>query len=240
MPGHGSASPQPSRPSSALLVVLRVIFVTLALGSLGFLSWAAMLRLAIVTRTRRDWAAFWGTVVALVVSIVLLAMDPTDDLSTAQGTAGVLGLLLTAVAVTAYYLTMDIRHHQPPRPTHHGYPPPHAAPGPYAHPQPHTATTQLTPGAAGYGYPPRPHAPAQPQPHAPSQPQYGAPVPPRQQDTPAPAPAPAPAQNPTQAPTPAPFQPPRPAPARIDQVRAELDELSDLLRHQDRPEGDGR
>ncbi|MGW2469625.1 hypothetical protein [Streptomyces bauhiniae] len=37
---------------------------------------------------------------------------------------------------------------------------------------------------------------------------------------------------------PQPSTPPRPAPARIDQVRAELDELSDYLRRQDgKPEG---
>ncbi|MGW3112123.1 hypothetical protein [Streptomyces sp. NPDC001091] len=41
-----------------------------------------------------------------------------------------------------------------------------------------------------------------------------------------------------QSPPPRPTSPPRPAPARIDQVRAELDELSDYLRRQDdKPEG---
>ncbi|MEU1045774.1 hypothetical protein ABZ400_11515 [Streptomyces sp. NPDC005897] len=54
------------------------------------------------------------------------------------------------------------------------------------------------------------------------------------------APAPAPAPAPAQAPVP-PYQAPppqhHPAPARIDQVRAELDELSDYLRHHDGRDG---
>jgi hypothetical protein len=36
-----------------------------------------------------------------------------------------------------------------------------------------------------------------------------------------------------------PVDPPRPAPARIDQVRAELDELSDFLRRSDGNGGNG-
>ncbi|MFG3133722.1 hypothetical protein [Streptomyces tendae] len=69
------------------------------------------------------------------------------------------------------------------------------------------------PPAAGYGHP---------------QPSYPY--------TPAPAPAPAPVQAPVP-----PYQAPppqhHPAPARIDQVRAELDELSDYLRNHDGRDG---
>ncbi|WP_221355258.1 hypothetical protein [Streptomyces beigongshangae] len=80
-----------------------------------------------------------------------------------------------------------------------------------AHPQP---------PAQAYGYPQPPYAAAA-GPHTP--------VPPM---TPIPRPQP-PLAGP--APTPTPVPPPqRPAPARIDQVRAELDELSDYLRkHED-------
>ncbi|MGP4052487.1 hypothetical protein [Streptomyces sp. 2A115] len=74
---------------------------------------------------------------------------------------------------------------------------------------------------AGYGYPqppsPYPATPSQ----APQAPMPHTPVP----QTPVP-----------QTPVPPPSQPQRPAPARIDQVRAELDELSDYLRKQE----DGR
>ncbi|MGW7338352.1 hypothetical protein [Streptomyces sp. NPDC054808] len=74
--------------------------------------------------------------------------------------------------------------------------------------------------------PPHPaHLPPMPLPPAPG---YGHPQPPYPY---APAPAPAPVQPPVP-----PYQAPpqhHPAPARIDQVRAELDELSDYLRSHD-------
>ncbi|MEU1853621.1 hypothetical protein ABZ499_31250 [Streptomyces sp. NPDC019990] len=80
------------------------------------------------------------------------------------------------------------------------------------------------------GYAP-PHAPTVPT----AQPRYGYPhaVAPC---TPAPTPTPIPTSTP--APQPPPQSPQRPAPARIDQVRAELDELSAYLRrHESRPDG---
>ncbi|WP_353943029.1 hypothetical protein ABII15_16195 [Streptomyces sp. HUAS MG91] len=82
--------------------------------------------------------------------------------------------------------------------------PPRPPMGPY----PPTAPT------VGYGYPPQ-----QPQPYA----QPTVPLPPHTMptQTPGPAPAPVPPQNQGQ------------PPQRIDQVRAELDELSDYLRKQD-------
>ncbi|BBC33768.1 hypothetical protein SGFS_050620 [Streptomyces graminofaciens] len=81
-------------------------------------------------------------------------------------------------------------------------------------PPAYTQTTAYSPQQTVYGYPPAP-AP-QPQPYAPPPVQHHqtpVPQPPQQQPQPQPAPE---AQ--------------RPAPARIDQVRAELDELSDYLR----------
>ncbi|MFI6657771.1 hypothetical protein ACIBL8_19885 [Streptomyces sp. NPDC050523] len=179
MQGHGYAPPQQRRPSTAVLVLLRVIFVTVAILSIGFLSWVATLRAAIVTRRRADWWIFGGSLAVLGISFGLLATDNTDDFSTPKGNAGMIILLLNAVACAGYFLYADIRHFRP-------YPAGYAAPpaqGP------------------GYGYPqpPSPYAATVPQ----------TPV------TPAPVPPP---------------PPQRPAPARIDQVRAELDELSDYLR----------
>ncbi|MEU0028013.1 hypothetical protein [Streptomyces sp. NPDC006335] len=87
------------------------------------------------------------------------------------------------------------------------------------YPPPHGTTVHT-----GYGYP-QPTTPytttLQPQPPTP------------------PVPAPAPAPTPGVVPPPPP-PPQRPAPARIDQVRAELDELSDYLRKHDGNSESGR
>ncbi|MEV6947745.1 hypothetical protein AB0N07_38525 [Streptomyces sp. NPDC051172] len=181
MQGHGYAAPPPRRPSTGVLVLLRVIFVAVALLSIGFLAWVATLRAAIVTRRATDWWIFAASVVVLGISFAFLSTDHTDDYSTPNGNAGMIILLLNAVACAGYYLYADIRHF---------------GPGPTGHP--------MAPGM-GYGYPqpPSPYAATLPQ-----TPVVAAP------STPVPPPPP----------------PQRPAPARIDQVRAELDELSDYLR----------
>ncbi|AJP02362.1 integral membrane protein [Streptomyces cyaneogriseus subsp. noncyanogenus] len=206
MHGHGYTQPVKQPPPTGWLVFLRVLFVTLSLLSLGFLTWTMLLRLAIVTRKALDWGLFVAVLAVDIVSIVLLGSEPGEEIHTAGGWTG-LGLLLgTLVVVIAYYLSADVRHfHQ----LRYGAYVPHPAP------------------AAAYGYPqpPGPYlaAPPAPMPGPPiSAPAPHAPVPP-----PPPAPAPAATHTPVPAPPPRP-----PAPARIDQVRAELDELSDYLRRQ--------
>ncbi|MFF1652584.1 hypothetical protein [Streptomyces sp. NPDC058255] len=198
MQGHGYAPPPSQRPSTGVLVVLRVIFVALAILSIGFLAWVAPLRAAIVTRRPADWWIFAGSLVVLGISFAFLSTDHTDDFSSPNGNTGMIILLLNAVACAGYFLYADIRHHHRLYPT--GYLP---TPAP----------------AVNYGYP---HSPS-PSPYAATHPQP--PV------TPLPAPAPH---------TPVPPPPQRPAPARIDQVRAELDELSDYLRKRDGRHEDGR
>ncbi|MEU3840930.1 hypothetical protein AB0E88_12965 [Streptomyces sp. NPDC028635] len=183
MQGHGYVPPPPRRPSTGVLVLLRVIFVAVAVLSIGFLAWVATLRAAIVTRKRGDWWIFAGSVAVLVVCFSLFATDHTDDFSTPKGTMGMILMLLNMVACVGYYLYADIRHHRPgglpgPPALNYGYPQP---PSPYAATLPQTPAVPLV--------------------------------------TPAVPPAPPPPQ--------------RPAPARIDQVRAELDELSDYLRRGD-------
>ncbi|MGW4224663.1 hypothetical protein ACWEG1_14525 [Streptomyces bauhiniae] len=91
-----------------------------------------------------------------------------------------------------------------------------AMPAGYAPP-----SAQTVPSA--YGYPNAPYPAAQ------------TPAPPAYIPTPQPPHTPAPHAVPPQ-----PSTPPRPAPARIDQVRAELDELSDYLRRQDGKSEGGR
>ncbi|MEU2677048.1 hypothetical protein ABZ638_09160 [Streptomyces sp. NPDC007107] len=215
---HGYGYPpeqQPKRrPSSSSLVVLRVVFVALALLSCTFLTWAPMLRLAIVTRKQRDWWLF-GLVLALNVGlIVYLGALPVEDDVMTDGQAIVMlsWMLVVFVGAVTYYLYTEIRHFA----AHHPLPGGPQA-GPYANPY-----SAGAPGASSFpsaGLASRQTAPAPPAPAG------GYP--------PAPHRSPVPAQ-----PTPAPSAPTTPsaAPQRIDQVRAELDELSDYLRK----EGDSR
>ncbi|GGS06352.1 hypothetical protein GCM10010252_51540 [Streptomyces aureoverticillatus] len=206
MHGHGYAPPHPPAPSDgSSQVTLRVLFVVLAVVTCGFLAWAAMLRLALVTRKTRDWALFAVVVALEATAVVLIGIDPGDDEFSGPGNAGMTILVSTVVPVIAYYLTMDIRHCGRLR-----------AQALYAQPQ-----------FPGYVQQPQP----QPQPQ---QPAYGYPSPapaPHVTHTHTPAPAPAPPPHTPAGHTPPP--PTRPAPARINQVRAELDELSDYLRKQE-------
>lgn len=245
MHGHGFAPPQPARPSTALLVVVRIVLVALALLSLGLLAWGTMLRIAIMRGRRLDWVLFWVSLVVAVTALVVMG-----EFSTAGETASaqedpravdwvcLAALFALAIGVPVHYLVTDIRHHQPPRPGTGAPPPAAGSPygtagrftGPYATPRPGTAPP-------AYGYPPvAPPISAGPAPaHHPTPPPGSAPTP-QPGSTPVPthgsvsgsAPGSVSAQTPPPGRTPAPGTP------RIDQVRAELDELSDLLRGTDR------
>ncbi len=144
---------------------------------------------------------------SLPVSIALLAVVGSLPESDHRTDAAMAGLLLLGAAASAYFLAVDIRAHAAPRPPFPGYLPPRA-------------TTVAPPYGGAPAHPTHPVGPA---------PLTGSPY----------APPPLPATPPHQAAPQHPVTPPphhRPAPARIDQVRAELDELSDYLR---RHEGDG-
>ncbi|WP_405992827.1 hypothetical protein [Streptomyces sp. NBC_00986] len=209
MQGHGYPQPAKPPPPTGALVLVRVLFVGISVFCIGFLAWTMLLRLAIVTRKSLDWGLFVAALAADVLSVVLLGSEPGEDVHTAGGYLGITLLLGTLVASIAYYLAADIRHFQQLREGAYGGQP---APA-YGYPQParpaqppsYTATTspQHTP-------PPMPHTPV-PQQHTPP-PMPHTPVPQPPMNTPPPQ---------------------RPAPARIDQVRAELDELSDYLRKHD-------
>ncbi|MFD7710707.1 hypothetical protein [Streptomyces sp. NPDC059786] len=217
-PGPGYPPPPPKRPSTGVLVVLRVLFGALPLLSIGFLAWVSPLRVALVTHRRTDWWLFVLSLVVLGISFGFLSTDDTDDFSTTNGNIGMGILLLNAALCTAWFLFADIRHYS--RPGYPGHPgrtgyiparPP--AVSPYAYTQP---SAPAAPYPAVHPQPPaHPQMPQNTAPHTP--------VP----HTPAPH-------------TPVPQQPQRPAPARIDQVRAELDELSDYLRNHDGGHGDTR
>lgn len=192
MHGPGTPPPHGHQPSTGGVVALRVLFALLPILSCGFLAWGTMLRLALVTRQRRDWWLLAASAVLAVVWPALSGADPTPDNTGWQANTGAIGTVLTGLSITVYYLVTDIRYHQARKavPALGWYPP---AASPYAPTQP----------PPSYGYPPVPHQ----------------------------TPAPAPRQVPEPA---APTPPPR-----IGQVRAELDELSELLRKQQPPHNEG-
>lgn len=221
------APPRAAGPSAATVTV-RVLITVLVVLSLGFLAWVAMLRIAIMRRSGRDWALFWVQLVLNIGCVVPLEQRFAD---TWMNTAGMVVLLVQMAIVTCYFLVVDIRHHQPaPVVIMVPSPPP---PGSYPY---------GTPGY-GYGYPPAavtaPGPTTGPPPHLPPHPTAGPPTGPPTGPMPYAA-APPRAQVPPPPAAPAPVPPSAPAPGapRIDQVRAELDELSDLLRHTG--EDDGR
>ncbi|MBT2404497.1 MULTISPECIES: hypothetical protein [unclassified Streptomyces] len=196
-------------------MTLRVLFTLLPLLSCGFMAWGTMLRLALVTRKTRDWVLLGASCVLAVGWVALIGADPTPDTSGWQGNVGAFGTIATGLATCVYFLVADIRHYEAKaagalagqgQGQGHWYPAQAQAPtpaSPYAPPR----------QSAGYGYPP---VGAQTVPQNPSAVSAHAPTP---------VPGPAPAAEPTPPPTPVP-QP------RIGQVRAELDELSELLRNQ--------
>lgn len=243
MYGPGIAPPQPRRPSTASLVVVRVVFVVLAMGCIGFLAWAALLRVAVVTRKKQDWVLFWCGLATVIAGTVFLMSDPTEEISTWRGYLGMALLLASAMGSTAYYLYADIRHFDirsyaaqplPPAGGASTAYPPHSA---YGYPQPSPGLAQTAVPGSG----PSVGQPTVPYPHA-----MGTPTPPPHQAQPAnPYAAANPLQGVAHTPPPAtggpapvgtPYPPPvTPAQSghgRIDQVRAELDELSDYLRRQ--------
>ncbi|MEV8625925.1 hypothetical protein [Streptomyces sp. NBC_01268] len=212
MYGHGHAQPvPPQRGVPASVIVLRVLFAVLPLLSIGFLAWATALRIALLTRRVVDWILLGVSVVVVIAGIVLMP----EDVNTSRADWVVGMILLNAVAFTAYFLVVDIRHdHLAGRAA--VLPPPY---NPYAatvpqHRQPQPQPQQL--------------------PYHQQQPSYGYPQP-QPQTQPQPQPQP-------QSSHPQPVAPPTPpvASPRIDQVRAELDELSDLLRKDKDPREGGR
>ncbi|MGW2839658.1 hypothetical protein ACWCWD_17855 [Streptomyces sp. NPDC001493] len=235
MHGYGYPPELPTaRPSSVTLTVLRVVFVALTVLSCGFLAWTAMLRLAVVTRRARDWTLFVLSLALTAGLVAYTAAIPEDqeDLTDAQALSFLGWVLALVVGVTWYYLHQDIRHFGPGGPRG---PRVVAAPG---YPQIGPVAGYGYPNVAGihqappYGAPPVPHHPQgiPTAPYQPSLPQQQLPVQPQPQPQPQPQLQPQPQPQPTPPPK-------RPGPPqRLDQVRAELDELSDYLRK----EGEGR
>ncbi|GHI07131.1 hypothetical protein AQI88_22030 [Streptomyces cellostaticus] len=178
MQGHGYAQPLKQPPHPAWLAFLRVLFVAVGVFSIGFLTWAVMLRLAVVTRRSLDWGLFVAVLAADILSIVLLGSEPGDEIHTSGGYLGLTLLLGTLAGTLVYYLAADIRHFQQLRQAYAGGP---ALSG-YGYPRPavpFTATTVTqtpVPVQAPPTVPPMPHTPVPRPPLATPPPQRPAPA----------------------------------------------------------------
>ncbi|KUN22275.1 hypothetical protein AQJ11_27315 [Streptomyces corchorusii] len=217
MYGHGTAPP----PRSAGKVIsLRVMFAAAGALSCGLLSCLPLFRVAFVRGRWWDWLTAWLSLPLSITGFVVVGELPEQDW---RSDVALSLLMFLGVASAVYYLVVDIRLHQ--RQRFAGFAPAHAA------------ATQAPPGTGPYGF-------------GHGTPPYPAPVPAPQHPVPPAHPVPAPlphhripgpphtgAVPPVAVPRSGPPQ--RPAPARIDQVRAELDELSDYLRRHDGHEGHG-
>ncbi|MGW7412532.1 hypothetical protein [Streptomyces sp. NPDC054863] len=227
MHGPGLTPPR-SRPHTAVLVLWRVVFTILAVGSLGLLAWGAMLRVACVRRRPLDWLLFAAALALSIGSIAVIGIWGTPAEVAAEQAAppsaadwvALAVMLGMTVGVPVHFLIADIRHY-PLRPA--------AVPGPPPQGWAPAAPVQPPYSGASYGYPPQQYRAQQNPPQ-----QYRAPQYPTEPQRLAPQPQPQ---------RPAPQSQPQPQPSvqpqpRIHQVRAELDELSELLR-KDRDTGRG-
>ncbi|WP_424213403.1 hypothetical protein ACN20G_15700 [Streptomyces sp. BI20] len=225
VPGH-----LPPPPAPGVVMTLRVLFTALPLLSCGILAWAAMLRLALLTRTKRDWTLFGVSIVIMIGAFVFTNLDKTPDQSGWQTNVGIVPLLLLALGATIHYVIADVRHFTA-RAALHAGPAPVAAP--WYPPQ--------TPGT-GYGYPPQAGPAYGPLPGSTPVPGHGHGTGRGAGHTTTPSAGHSPYRAP--APTPPPYAPPQPQPQhqppaqhqppppRTARVRAELDELSELLRRE--------
>jgi hypothetical protein len=149
--------PQPARPGTRALVV-RGLFASFPVWSLGFLAPVPFLRFALLRRRPLDWAVFALYCALTFVEVVLIYRVP-DDESTVSFLAGL--FIVAYLAGAPVHACLGDRFPRPAAATATaGFPvPPHAHPpaAPYAVPH---AAAHVTPPVA-------PHAPAA-APYAPS------------------------------------------------------------------------
>ncbi len=193
----------PQRTSPGVVITLRVFFTVLPIISLSLLGWVSMLRLAWVRKRSLDWTMLAVEAGLSVVAFTFFGFSH-DDNDTQANVGGTL-LMICMFGTALYFLIEDIR--RPQAGHHQAWP---AAAG-Y---QPNPYTTGISGGPGPTHYPQQGYPAAQ---------QYARPTPPPvTAATPPPAVPPIPNTAPT----------PQPGP-RINQVRAELDELSDYLRKEE-------
>ncbi|MFE1955533.1 MULTISPECIES: hypothetical protein [Streptomyces] len=208
---YGPGAAPPPRTDGGV-VAMRVLFAALSVLSCGLLASVPLFRIAYLRKRTLDWVL---ASVALPVTFALFAVVGSLPETDRRTDVALAAILIIGAASAVYFVVFDVRRVQ-------------ATPLPA--PYPPTAQT------VGYGYPPVQHQPAPQPPYThPTVSQTGfathqtlgaAPQHPAPQHA---HPTPPPVQPQPQQPQGEQGQPPH----RIDQVRAELDELSDYLRQQD-------
>lgn len=216
--------------SRAGTVTVRVLFASFPLWSLGVLAWVPSLRIAVLRRRPRDWAAAIGFMALTVLYLVMLEAVPEED-ENLSALAGV-GIVLFLAGTVTHAVLADRFPRGDAAPAPGGVP--HPGPYPYAAPHhPHAApVARARTHAAAPGHVPA----AGPAPAAGGTPPAGTPaggIP----GGPAPAGPGGPHPRPGTPPVGGPGTPPaggHPGPhgssPRIRQAVSELDELGDLLR----------
>ncbi|MEU7073692.1 hypothetical protein AB0B30_13000 [Streptomyces narbonensis] len=164
MYGHPQA-PQPSPPGPASgasggLIALRVLFVALPLLSCGFLAWAPMLRLAILTRAVRDWVFFGLAFVVATALFVYMGVTGEKETTDLEAVIGVGTILALGAGSVAYYLVGELRHYERRRAM--PVPPPYGPAGYGYGPDRSTAATTPSVTPAPYFGVPQPAQPVQP------------------------------------------------------------------------------
>ncbi|WP_239134936.1 hypothetical protein [Streptomyces sp. SID12488] len=200
---YGPGAPPPTQ-NAGTVITLRVLIAAVGFLSCGLFACLPLFRVALLRGRWFNWVAAW---VSLPLSIVCFGVVGTVAENNVKGDYALGTVMILGALSSTYFLVMDIRQDNPQRQ--------------YAGYVPHRAATM----PPGYGYPP-------PSPYANMQTGPQQPAMPAMPHTPIPQPQPQ-APRPPVAQSPVPPPPQRPAPARIDQVRAELDELSDYLRKHD-------
>ncbi|MER7898189.1 hypothetical protein ABTX62_19290 [Streptomyces sp. NPDC096046] len=206
---YGHGAAPPPR-SAATVISLRVLFAAAGFLTCGLLACVPLFRVAVLRGRALDWTLAWVSLPLSITCFAVVGSLPDGDVRTDLALAVI---LFVGAAAAVYFLVVDITHHGERRAAGHA--------------SPHAPTVVATP--YGYPHPAPPYAP-----NSTPVPQH--PVP----HTPVPR---TPAPHDATPGVPGPIQPPPspqpPGPARIDQVRAELDELSDYLRRHDGGSNDG-
>ncbi|MFH9423764.1 hypothetical protein [Streptomyces sp. NPDC017529] len=125
MHGPVTAPPPHRPPQQRTVVLLRVVFVALAVLSLGFLAWLTLLRAAIVQRRPLGWWVLGADLALLATSVIL---GGGRDENSWQTNTSVALVLLQMGAAVAYYLVVDVRAHRV-TPGWPAYGPPGTVPG---------------------------------------------------------------------------------------------------------------